>query len=177
MSCFVMKEENIAALACAVNDVMRGGSRVFGFGLPEPDIMKLAFGDCFGVELAPDGVTEREKDSLAGIYRRLYEVNLAAYMERYGDEAPLEDGYTSHAPELPQPLAEYAIHPKRETRLYLQPEAAHFHLVKLCECYLYQTMEGAICDHIVRKAIEFIRDGLCRAIVHSTAAYDAGPWG
>lgn len=143
MSCMVMKPEPLAALANAVETRLNCDYSYWGFGAP--DSLYRELNDC---KISRTYFAE-------AIYKKLYALNIRAYNGRYsgheepaGEEAPIIDG------------SKYIVHRRPEYREHgFAVQAWHYHLAKLLDFWLYQTLEDATHNDPLRLAmVEFQRD-------------------
>lgn len=149
MSCFVMNTESLSTLAVYIADMLNFPHE---FHLSLPDGI-YQFADC-KYEDDPN-LFDKEK-----IYEKLYRLNLAAYHERYGREPnesnEIPDFHPNH----------YEIPPRRD----------NYTLLKIFDCYLYQTNEGSCADCDLRKELKMLRDGLKTFNINNTPAYVNATW-
>ena len=131
MSCFVMNAERISTLAAFIADMLNFPHE---FQLSLPAGIYHQFADC-GYEDDPNLFNEEK------IYEKLYRLNLAAYHERYGREPNESD-------EIPD------FHPLNGNTQGI------YTILKIFDCYLYQTNEGICADCDLRKELKTLRDGL-----------------
>lgn len=161
MSCMVMKPEPLAALANAVETRLNCDYSYWGFGAP--DSLYRELNDC---KISRTYFAE-------AIYKKLYALNIRAYNGRYsgheepaGEEAPTIDG------------SKYIVHRRPEYREHgFAVQAWHYHLAKLLDFWLYQTLEDATHNDPLRLAmVEFQRD-LYTFIVTNSMEYVDVQWG
>lgn len=161
MSCFVMSNEPLAALANAVETRLNCDYNYWGFSAP--DSLYTALADC------KTSCTYFAED----IYRRLYAVNVRAYNGRYADHEEPED---EEAPTIDG--SKYIIHHPPEYREHgFAVRPWHYQLAKLLDCWLYQTAEDATYKDPLRLAMKEFRDDLYSFIVGNSPDYTAAPWG
>ena len=161
MSCFVMNNEPLAALANAVETRLNCDYNYWGFSAP--DSLYTALADC------KTSCTYFAKD----IYRRLYAVNVRAYNGRYADheepadeEAPTIDG------------SKYIVHRPPEYREHGFAVCLwHYQLSKLLDCWIYQTAEDSTRNDPLRLAMQKFWDNLYSFIVLNSPEYTAVRWG
>lgn len=161
MSCFVMNNEPLAALANAVETRLNCDYNYWGFEAPASLYNALA--DC------KTSCTYFAED----IYRRLYAVNVRAYNGRYADHEEPED-------EEAQTIdgSKYIIHHPPEYREHgFAVRPWHYQLAKLLDCWLYQTAEDATYKDPLRLAMKEFRDNLYSFIVGNSPEYVDAPWG
>lgn len=162
MSCFVMNKEPLAALANAVETRLNCDYNYWGFEAPSSLYRELA--DC--------------KTSCTyfaePIYRKLYSVNVRAYNGRYAGR-PAEPG-DEEAPDVD--VSRYIVHHRPEYREHgFAALPWHYHLAKLLDCWLYQTLEDATKNDPLRLAMAEFRDGLYHFIIQNSPEYTAVQWG
>ena len=160
MSCFIMNEKALAALAIATEKVMNQGFNYFGFEAPRE--LYNALSDCKA------GVYRDYNAPL--IYAKLYALNARAYAGRYREDAditPPDVDFSgvdvTHAPQ-------YADHSYKVCPW-------HYQLAKLVDCYCYQTDEDATRGDELAKAMRELSNTLRGFIVQHSADYMAAPWG
>ena len=148
MSCMVMSPEPLAALANAVEARL----------------------NCLYRELN-DCKTSRTYFAEA-IYKKLYALNIRAYNGRYsghekpvGEEAPIIDG------------SMYIIHRRPAYREHgFAVRAWHYHLAKLLDFWLYQTLEDATHNDPLRLAMVEFQRALYTFIVTNSTEYADVQW-
>ena len=161
MSCMVMNPEPLAALANAVETRLNCDYSYWGF--ETPDSLYRELDDC--------------KTSCTyfaeAIYKKLYALNIRAYNGRYGgheepagEEAPIIDG------------SKYIVHRSPEYREHgFAVRAWHYHLAKLLDFWLYQTLEDATRNDPLRLAMVEFQRALYTFIVTNSTEYVAVQWG
>lgn len=161
MSCMVMKEESLAALANAIESNLNGGYSLWGF--EAPDSLYDALEDC----------RIRRWFSAKAIYDKMYAFNIKAYNSRYAEHEGAADDIP---PEVD--LSQYKIHQKPEYRngnVIIRPW--HYHLAKLLDFYIYQTNECATYKDPLWAAMLEFSNCLNRFIVRRNPEYDTCGWG
>ena len=161
MSCMVMNQESLAALANAVEARLEKGYNYWGFDAPSSLCRELR------------QYQTGSRCSAEDIYRKLYALNIRAYNGRYKDhqesrdeEAPVIDG------------RKYIIHHRPEYQEnHFAVCAWHYQLAKLLDFWIYQTAEVATHDDPLRMAMEDFRDSLYYFIVNNSPPYIAAQWG
>jgi len=89
------------------------------------------------------------------LQRELWEMNVAALRQRYGDDAGV---YEFSPIYVPQPVNLFA-------------------LAKDMDCLLYQCREGDVPQTALYKAMQEVRNALCLYLVRSQPEYDRADWG
>lgn len=159
MSCMMMNPEPLAAIANATETALNSGFNYMGFDAPA-ELYNAAR------DLKVCGLYNARL-----IYKKLYQLNAAAYAGRYQTDGSQE------APEID--LTRYTVHHAPE---YAEHHHAvrpwHYRLAKLLDCWLYQTCEGATdCDPF-REGMRKFRNALFDFIVERSQEYDDAPgWG
>ena len=160
MSCFVMNPEPLAAIANAVETRLNCDYNYWGFSAP--DSLYRELNDC---------KTSRTYFAEA-IYKKLYALNIRAYNGRYsghekpvGEEAPIIDG------------SMYIIHRRPAYREHgFAVRAWHYHLAKLLDFWLYQTLEDATHNDPLRLAMVEFQRALYTFIVTNSTEYADVQW-
>ena len=160
MSCMVMNPEPLAALANAVETRLNCDYSYWGF--EAPDSLYRELDDC--------------KTSCTyfaeAIYKKLYALNIRAYNGRCsgheepaGEEAPIIDG------------SKYIVHRRPEYREHgFSVRAWHYHLTKLLDFWLYQTLEDATRNDPLRLAMVEFQRALYTFIVTNSTEYADVQW-
>lgn len=160
MSCMVMNPEPLAALANAVETRLNCDYSYWGFGAP--DSLYRELNDC---------KTSRTYFAEA-IYKKLYALNIRAYNGRYSgheeptsEETPIIDG------------RKYIVHRRPEYREHgFAVRAWHYHLAKLLDFWLYQTLEDATHNDPLRLAMVEFQRALYTFIVTNSTEYADVQW-
>ena len=159
MSCFIMKTESLALLADAIAKIHNYDFCYLGFS---PD-------NSLYVELRD--VNRYGHVDESAVFAKLYRLNDKAYCCRYKQQ---------HNPEQ---IPEYDFKNLHSMVRHVQYIGAyviepwHYQLMKLLDCWLYQTDEDDTARDDFRLTIRDLRDVLCRFIVRSHKDYDMYPWG
>lgn len=167
MSCFIMREDSIAALSEFTADLLNFGFTRYGFSAPEE--LAKALSDCRDFYHFFDSQK---------IYKRLYALNVAAYNGRYGRYERAANGESSdldseQAPEIK--TSDYCIHDINGGHK-LAPW--HFRIVKLLACYNYQIAEDVTAKHPLTTALKGLEHQLNSFIVIKSPEWEAAPsWG
>ena len=160
MSCFIMDEKALAALAIATGKLLNQGFNYFGFEAPRE--LYDALSDCKA------GVYRDYKAPL--IYAKLYALNAQAYAGRYRkdvDTTPPDVNFSGLDITCPPQSAEnsFAGHPWP------------YQLAKLIDYYCYQVGEDATRgDDLTHTMAKFAR-AVYAFIVQHSAEYATSPWG
>lgn len=160
MSCFIMNEKALAALAIATGKILNQGFNYFGFEAPH--VLYDALNDCKADVYRDYNAPQ--------IYAKLYALNAQAYAGRYREDAditPPDVDFSgvdvTHAPQ-------YA-----DNSFKVCPW--HYQLAKLVDCYCYQTDEDATRGDELIRAMRELSNTLRGFIVQHSADYIAVPWG
>lgn len=164
MSCFVMREDSIAALSEFTAGLLNFGVDHYGFDAPRE--LAYALAGCRD----PYCFFDPQK-----IYKVLYDLNVAAYEGRYGRDIDGEgnelDG--EQAPKIK--TSDYCIHDISGGHK-LAPW--HFRLAKLLHCYTHQVSEDATLKHPLTLALKDLEHRLDSFIVTKSPEYEQAPsWG
>lgn len=158
MICLMMNEKALAAIALATENLLNMGYDAWGFDAPE--ILFEALRDCENER----GFFHTEK-----IYEKLYVLNSRAYAGRYKEPVniiPPEVDFSSlHLWKRPEYNGHYII------------KEWHYKLLKLLDCFNYQTAEQATSRDPLKKAMDELARVLSCFIARNSAAYEAAPWG
>ena len=151
MSCFVMQDRALAAIAESICSVGSAGYNTFGMELPRS--LREALDDCHPCgDLLPSLV-----------YKALYKLNLAAYSGRYREDAE------EVAPDMPKDCA--IAFPCRD------PQPWHYQLAKLLDCFVYQCEEDVTRTAPLLLGVREFSADLSAWLVHSRQEYISAPWG
>lgn len=158
MSCLMMNEKALAAIALATENLLNMGYDAWGFDAPE-----ILFESLSGCE-SECGFFYTEK-----IYEKLYILNSRAYAGRYNEPVnitpPDVDFSSLHLWERPEYNEFYTI------------KEWHYKLLKLLDCFNYQTDEQTTSRDPLKKAMDELARVLSGFIARNSAAYSAAPWG
>ena len=160
MSCFIMNEKALAALAIATEKVMNQGFNYFGFEAPRE--LYNALSDCKA------GVYRDYNAPL--IYAKLYALNARAYAGRYRedvDTTPPDVNFSGLDITRPPQYAQNSF--------VVQPW--HYRLAKLIDCYCYQVSEDATQGDDLAHAMTELARVVHAFIVQRSTDYIAAPWG
>ena len=160
MSCFIMNEKALAALAIATEKVMNQGFNYFGFEAPRE--LYNALSDCKA------GVYRDYNAPL--IYAKLYALNARAYAGRYRDDLDIT------APDVNFSGLDIT-HPPQYAQNSFVVQPWHYRLAKLIDCYCYQVSEDATRRDDLARAMHDLSNTLRGFIVQRSADYMAAPWG
>lgn len=163
MSCMIMNPEPLAALANFTESVLNMGFDFFGFEAPRE--LRETSADC----LTPG---YRDFYDNKALYNKLYAVNLAAYNNRYPQEA--DDNTTPPAVDF----TKYNIHDRRQYEnghYIVQPWL--YKIAKLLDFWLYQTDEDATHKNEFRLGMQRLRDNVYSFIVQNSTDYNSARWG
>ena len=159
MSCFIMKNESLAALANTLEYIGNSGFNRFGFEFPAS--LHKALSDC--------------RDHHHYIYvsrlifQRLYSLNCAAYAGRYTDTA------ADILPDMPRVPA--ITEPRQYANYHETLLPWHYKFCKLLDCLIYQITEDATINDPLRLALVDFSVSYKSFLVRNTAEYAATPWG
>lgn len=159
MSCWILRENSVSAVANLVADVMNLGHN--GTGLYNQYSFELseAFKDC----RKSDGWVSPEK-----VYEKLYMLNYAAYNGRYPKSQEKVD-----IPEFPN----YYLWSKPEYKNgnYIL-EQRHFQMYKTLQCFIYQCNEDANNGSKTLEALQKLQSELCGFLVTENDMYKKAEW-
>lgn len=165
MSCFIMNDSALSALADFIGCLLNHGYNYFGFCAP--DLLHIELKDCY-----ERGFYREEK-----IYNRLYALNVSAYRGRYPEET------VEYMPDYKETIkykqAVYGpMNPDDERSGYTaQAQPWHFEMLKRLDCFLYQCAEDATLNTDLYKALKALQVELMRFICQHSTAYTAHEWG
>lgn len=159
MSCWIVAENSVSAVANLVADVMNLGLN--GTGLYNQNGFELseAFKDC----RKNDGWVSPEK-----VYEKLYMLNYAAYNGRY----------PTHQQEVDIPkFPNYYLwsKPGYKNGQYIC-EQKHFQMYKTLQCFIYQCNEDANNGNKTLEALEKLKSELCEFLVTASDMYNQAKW-
>lgn len=158
MSCLMMNEKALAAIALAAENLLNMGYNAWGFEAPES--LFEALRDC---------ENERGFFDTKLIYSRLYILNSRAYAGRYKEPVNITPPEVDFSSVWLWKRPEYNGH-------YIIKEW-HYKLLKLLDCFNYQTAEQATSRDPLKKAMDELARVLSCFIARNSAAYEAAPWG
>lgn len=162
MSCFILNDRALAALADGMEKTLNMGYNFAGMDAPQNlrDVLEESCADKYGFFEAKL------------IYNELYKLNARAYTGRYpydpADETP---------PDFPavSPLVQLIEWDGAARCFKITPE--HFKYMKLLECLIYQCAEDATYRDPLYLALKDFRNNLCFFLVHNNPHYTAASWG
>ena len=158
MSCFIMKNESLAALADTLEYIGNFGFNRFGFEFPAS--LHKALSDC----------RDRHNSYVSRlIFQRLYSLNCAAYAGRYTDTA------ADILPDMPRVSA--ITEPRQYANYHETLLPWHYKFCKLLDCLIYQITEDATINDPLRLALVDFSVSYKSFLVSNTAEYAAAPWG
>lgn len=158
MSCLMMNEKALAAIALATENLLNMGYNAWGFEAPES--LFEALRDC---------ENERGFFDAKLVYSRLYILNSRAYAGRYNEPVSLM------IPEVN--FSSVRLWERPEYNEYYTIKDWHYKLLKLLDCFNYQTSEQATSRDPLKKAMEEFARVLSCFIARNSAAYEAASWG
>ena len=162
MSCFVMTPDALRAMGEAISTIHNRGVEYCGFDCPHS--LRDALAPCRGRYGEVSG---------KNVYESLFALNVRAVNGRYREEADVS------APDVP--IFPELMHPGQFVRIgnywavSIQPW--HYQLLKLLECWLYETDEDSTINHPLRKGVADLVHCIQGFIVHNAAGYIKAPWG
>lgn len=162
MSCFILSERALAALADGMEKVLNMGYNFAGLDAPRSlrDALEENSADKYGFFDTKD------------IYTQLYKLNARAYSGRYpydpADETP---------PDFPavSPLLQRVEWDGKTHCFKITPD--HFKYLKLLECLIYQCAEDATDRDPLYLALKEYQKNWCNFLVHNNPDYSRAPWG
>lgn len=159
MSCFVMSDNTLAALADTLERVLNSGFNRFGFSAP--DSLYKALDDCWNKY----GFYSSDL-----IFKRLYDLNGRAYNGRYKDKASLLE-----IPEMPEGIT--LVQPRERENGHERLLPWHYQFAKSLDCLIYQASEDATrSDPLFLALIDLSR--IYKAfLVENTDGYSNALWG
>lgn len=166
MSCFMVRNESISALAGWMESLLNGGFNTHYMEAPEMLYIELR-GDCADRY----GFFSAEK-----IFSRLYDLNARAYIGRYAKNHPevLEECY-------PFAPVEYEENRKHRRGEWGEGHAVvspwHYEMQKRLDCFIYQCTEDANNGNELLSALVDLSRTLAGFIVRNNDAYCAAEWG
>ena len=159
MSCFIMKNESLAALANTLEYIGNSGFDRFGFEFPAS--LHKALSDC--------------RDHHHYIYvsrlifQRLYSLNYAAYAGRYTDTA------ADILPDMPRVPA--ITEPRQYANYHETLLPWHYKFCKLLDCLIYQCSEDSTQNDPLLHALIDFSIIYKSFLVGNTEEYHSAPWG
>ena len=165
MSCFIMNDSALSALADFIGCLLNHGYNYFSF--PAPAILHIELNDC-----NEHGSYQEEK-----IYNRLYSLNVAAYRGRYPEETV--DYWPDYKENIKYKPTTYGpMNPDDERSGYTaQVQPWHFEMLNRLDCFLYQCAEDATYNTDLYKALKALQVELMRFICQHSTPYTAHKWG
>lgn len=159
MSCLMMNEKALAAIALSVESLLNIGYNAWGFEAPES--LFEALRDC-----------ENEFSSFYAekIYEKLYILNFRSYAGRYKEPLNITP------PDVDFSSVKLWERPEYNNGFYTIKEW-HYKLLKLLDCFNYQTSEQTTSRDPLKKAMDEFARVLSGFIARNSAAYEAAPWG
>lgn len=158
MSCFIMKNESLAALANTLEYIGNSGFDRFGFEFPAS--LHKALSSC----------RDRHNSYVSRlIFQRLYSLNYAAYAGRYTDTA------ADILPDMPRVPA--ITEPRQYANYHETLLPWHYKFCKLLDCLIYQITEDATINDPLRLALVDFSVSYKSFLVSNTAEYASAPWG
>lgn len=158
MSCFIMEEKPVAALADWIADLCNYGLNAFGMDAPRS--LERAMRPCI-----ENGFYDEKT-----IYDLLHNLNKAAYLGRYSHIDGIESEVENWEPYQPNPqhgmLYGCIVRPGWEDAM-----------LKRLDCFLYQCAEDPVYGCQLYNAIEELDDALAGHIARAKPEYNAAPWG
>lgn len=166
MSCFIMDDSALSALADFIGCLLDNGYNYFSFF--SPTTLHIALDDCYD----GGGLYRAEK-----IYNRLYALNVAAYRGRYPEETV--DYFPDYKENIKyKPTVYGPMNPEDGRSGYAaQVQPWHFEMLKRLDCFLYQCAEDATYKTDLYKALKELQVELMRFICQHSTAYTAHEWG
>lgn len=157
MSCTVLSTQHIATIARGIEKIINAP----GLNEFKSENLSKVFGDC-----RTEGWADEEK-----IYKKLYELNLKAYEERYKEKG---DNY------IPKPFNYPDILPfpkvSKTTFGIYELTPAHYQFLKLLESYNYQICEDGLKENEVRKELIKVVEKIKKFIINNNEEYDKAKW-
>lgn len=166
MSCWIVNEKPLAALADFIAALMNGGFNAFG--MEAPDSLPQALYNIDGPECYRCGFWEPEP-----IYDALHAVNVAAYTGRYSHNPEALEEVEQWEKYQPNPRHEY--HSTTGGKWAVKPW--HYEMDKRLACYLYQITEDATYKTPIYNALRDLQHTLRGYIVCNTPEWDKYKWG
>lgn len=167
MSCFVMNPDSIRRIAYTLADILNASYFSNTCNIATDAVHTSDLAKAFAQYFSPVRGYNAE-----GIAEDLYSLNQRAYNGRY--LVCMDCDF------LPPPNAGQAYSIRRApcvTSGREHPQPWHYHLLKLLDCYLYQTAEDATSADPLRKVIHSFNTSLMGRIVRCSAAYAVCEWG
>ena len=152
MSCFIMGEKPVAALADYIAYILNAGDA--------PPALFKALNDC---------VVNGRYDE-AKIYDALYALNIAAYRERYLDRHPEIEAEIKAIPA-------YAPNIQHATRRRPAPDGWKERMLKRIDCFLYQCSIHPVYELPLNYALAQLGVELAGDIARSQPEYEKAIWG
>lgn len=160
MSCVLMSPDSLRKLGHTLADILNASAFSIATSAAA-HTLKRAFGDC---------ITSREYSG-EKIAATLYRINAMAYAGRYreGTETQIPPSVTADHGSLYRLPGYNGTHEAPKEWLY--------HLVKLLDCWLYQTAEDTTVHDETRQALERFSTALMGEIIRHTVEYNMHRWG
>ena len=164
MSVILLSDYKIMQLAAYIADLSIRGCENYGFSIPEDLANELS--DCRDYY----GDLDAYK-----VYRKLFELNAAAYVGRYKEEETPEP--LPKAPEY-KPIHHMIerIHDEAARRWYDKIEPWHYELLKLTQCFNYQCDSDATYQTPLFKALKKLEAAEMTEIVTNNPDYVRAAW-
>ena len=154
MSCFLVEEKTVAAIADYIEKLCNCGFEYNGMSCPESLRAEIGFGFV----------------NARNIYYQLIELNRRAYFGRYKNEN--ENDYV---------VEEYKPHDiSRRTEYeagHFKIEYWHYNILKQLSCFIYQCNEDANNENDLLKGLEDLEKSLAWFIVSNSAEFNRAEWG
>jgi len=169
MSCFILSHESTRRIAHTLADILDavtyGNTCTIATDAARASDLQNAFAQYYN---------PRKGYNAEAIAADLYRLNTAAYNGRYR-----ENELPTMLPSLRHSCTIYkqAEYTQTGRGMSEAPQEWHFHLVKLLDCYLYQTAEDATSADPLRKSLKAFNASLMAGIIHHSPAYDLHQWG
>ena len=162
MSCFVMLPDALRAMGEAISTIHNRGVEYCGFDCPQS--LRDALAPCRDWHGEVSGKC---------VYEALFALNVRAVAGRYREESDVAVPDATIFPELMHPVQLVRI--GNHWAMSIQPW--HYQLLKLLECWLYQTDEDFTINHPLHKGVADLVNSIQGFIVHNAAEYINTPWG
>lgn len=156
MSCMIQKPENTAAIAEYIAHLLNMGFDFCGMSAPESLFNELD--TCKHV-----GYYEESE-----IYKKLRDLNRAAYVGRYPQEI-IDTSDVNYKENTIDRRAEW-------TGEHWNIENWHYQMLKMIQFFNYQCEEDATINDPLHKAMEQLEKALMQFIVMNSEEYNAQPW-
>lgn len=168
MSCIIMNDEPVSALADFLACLLNNGHHYFGFDAPET--LKRELRVCY----------ERGYYQEKSIFYLLSALNREAYGGRWGtDRLTVDDTTPVYSPNTKYKPVEYGpMNPADARSGYdAQVRPWHYEMVKRLDCFIYQCYEKPADETELFKALVKLRDRMTLWIVQHSPEYTAHKWG